>query len=41
MDYLSDFLYDYRQGFSTQHGLIKLIESWIQSLDSRGYSGQP
>ena len=38
-DYLSDFLCGYRQGFSTQHALIKLIESWRQSLDSRGYSG--
>ena len=37
-DYLSDFLCDYRQGFSTQHVLIKLIESWRQSLDSGGYS---
>ena len=38
-DYFSDFLCGYRQGFSTQHALIKLIESWRQSLDSRGYSG--
>ena len=38
-DYLSDFLCGYRKGFSTQHALIKLIESWRQSLDSRGYSG--
>ena len=38
-DYLPDFLCCYRQGFSTQHALIKLIESWRQSLDSRGYSG--
>ena len=38
-DYLSDFLCGYRQGFSTKHALIKLIESWRQSLDSRGYSG--
>ena len=37
-DYLSDFLCGYRQRFSTQHALIKLIESWRQSLDSRGYS---
>ena len=38
-DYLSDFLCGYRQGHSTQHALIKLIESWRQSLDSRSYSG--
>ena len=38
-DYLSDFLCGYRQGFSTQHVLIKLIESWIQSLNSRGHRG--
>ena len=38
-DCLSDFLCGCRQGFSTQHALIKLIESWRQSLDSRGYSG--
>ena len=38
-DYLSDFLCGYRPGFSTQHALIKLIESWRQILDSRGYSG--
>ena len=38
-DYLSDFLCGCRQGFSTQYALIKLIESWRQSLDSRGYSG--
>ena len=38
-DYLSDFLCGYRQGFSTHHALIKLVESWRQSLDSRGYSG--
>ena len=38
-DYLLDFLCSYRQGFSTQHALIKLIESWRQSLDSRGYNG--
>ena len=36
-DYLSDFLRGYRQDFST-HVLIKLIESWRQSLDNRGYS---
>ena len=36
-DFLSDFLCGYRQGFSTQRPLIKLIESWRQSLDSRGY----
>ena len=36
-DYFSDFLCGYRQGFSTQPVLIKLIESWRQSLDSRGY----
>ena len=28
-----------RQGYSTQHALIKLIESWRQSLDNRGCSG--
>ena len=39
MDYLSDFLCGYRQGFSTQHPLIKSIKSWRQSLDSRGYRG--
>ena len=38
-DYLPDFLCSYRQGLSTQHALIKLIENWRQSLDSRGYSG--
>ena len=37
-DYLSDFLCRYRQGFSTQHTLMKLIKSWRQCLDSRGYS---
>ena len=26
-------------GFSTQHALIKLTESWRQNLDNRGYSG--
>ena len=36
--YLSDFLCGYRQGFSTQHVFIKLIESWRQSLDSREYT---
>ena len=36
-DYFSDFLCGYRQSFSTQPVLIKLIESWRQSLDSRGY----
>ena len=39
MHYFSDFLCGYRQGFSTQHALIKLIEKWRQSLDSRGYCG--
>ena len=39
IDYLSDFLCGYRQGFSKQHALIKLIKSWRQSFDSRGYSG--
>ena len=38
-DYLSDFLCGYRKGYRTQHALIKLIESWRQSLDNRGYSG--
>ena len=38
-NYLSDFSCCYRQGFSTPHALIKLIESWRQSLDGRGYSG--
>ena len=38
-DYLSDVLCGYRQGYSTQHAVIKLIESWRESLDSRGYSG--
>ena len=28
-----------RQGYSTQHALIKLIESWRHSLDNRGCSG--
>ena len=38
-DYFSDFLCGYRQSFSTQPVLIKLIESWRQSLGyiSRGY----
>ena len=36
---MSSFLRDYRQGFSTQHALIKLTESWRQRLDSRSYSG--
>ena len=36
-DFLSDFLRGYRQDFST-HVSIKLIESWRQSLDRRGYS---
>ena len=38
-DYFPDFLCGYRQGYSTQHALIKLIEIWRQNLDSRGYSG--
>ena len=38
-DYLSDFLCGYRQGFSTPHALIKFLESYRQSLDSRGYGG--
>ena len=38
-EYLSDFLCGYRQGFSTQHALIKLIESWRKCLDNKGYSG--
>ena len=38
-DYLSDFLCGYRQGSSAQQALIKLIESWRQSVDSRCYSG--
>ena len=38
-DYLSDSLCGYRQGFSTQHALIKLIKSLRQSLDSRRYTG--
>ena len=38
-DHRSHFLCGYRQGYSTQHALIKLIESWRQSLDSRGYNG--
>ena len=29
----------FRQGFSTQLAIIKLIKSWRQSLESRGYSG--
>ena len=33
--HLSGFLCAY----STKHALIKLIESWRQRLDSRGYSG--
>ena len=33
------WLCGYRQGYSTQHALIKSIESWRQSLDSRGFSG--
>ena len=28
----------FRQGFSTQLAIIKLIKSWRQSLESRGYS---
>ena len=38
-DYLSESWCAYRQVFSTQHALIKLIKSWGQSLDDRGYSG--
>ena len=38
-DYLSDLLCGYRQSFSPQHALTKLIESWRLSLDSRSYSG--
>ena len=36
---LSDVLCGYRQGFSAQHALIELIESWKKSLHSRNYSG--
>ena len=35
---LTRLLCGYRQVLSTQHALLKLIESWRQSLDSRGYS---
>ena len=38
-NYLSDLLCGYRQSFSTQYVLTKLIENWRQSLDRRGYSG--
>jgi len=38
-NHLYDVLCGHRQGFSTQHALIKLIESWRQSLDKKGYSG--
>ena len=37
--FITDFLSDFLCGYSTQHTLIKLIESWRQSLDSRIYSG--
>ena len=29
----------YKQGFSTHHASVKLIESWRQSLDQAGYHG--
>ena len=38
---ITDYLYFlgiYRQRFSIQHALMKLIENWRQSLDSRFYS---
>ena len=38
-DCLSDFLCGYRQAFSAQHALVKLIENLRQSLDTRVYSG--
>ena len=38
--YLSNFLCDYRQGYSTQTALISMLEKWRNILeDNKGYSG--
>ena len=37
--HLSKNLCGYREGYSTQHALITMIESWRKSLDNKGYAG--
>ena len=32
-DYLSPFISFYREGYSTQHVLVRLIEEWQKNLD--------
>ena len=36
---LSNLLSGFRKGYSTQHALFRVIETWKQSLDSKGVVG--
>ena len=36
---LSNLLSDFREGYSTQHSLVRVIEAWRKSLDSSGIVG--
>ena len=36
-EYLSPYLCGYRKGFSTQQGLLSLLERWKNVLDKKGY----
>ena len=38
-DKLSEILYGFREGYSTQHALIRLIEKWKKCLDASGIVG--
>ena len=37
--HLSENLCGYREGYSTQHALISMVEKWRKSLDNKGFAG--
>ena len=37
--FLSDFMSNYRTGYSTNHVLIRLIENWKKALDNNLFTG--
>ena len=39
ISFLSPYLCGYRKGFSTQQGLLTLVENWRKSLDNKGFYG--
>ena len=38
-NFLSPYLWDYRENFNTQQALLALLENWKKVLDNKGFGG--